>query len=131
MILKFLAKSAALLAMSGMMFAGSIDGRWKLEPLEGQAKESAKGKSRTMTLDLKSSGNQLTGSLSAGKKRNTTIEKGSVDGDNFSFVTKTTTKKGERIQYWKGTVEGDQLKLTHSAKEGAKRGQALMAKRAA
>ena len=131
MILKFLTKSAAMLAMSGLIFAGSIDGRWKLEPLEGQAKTSVKGKSHTSTLDLKSSGNQLTGSLSAGKKHNTTIEKGSVDGDNFSFVTKTVTKKGERIQYWKGTVEGDQLKLTHSAKEGAKHGQPLIAKRTA
>ena len=131
MILKFLTKSAVVLALSGMMFAGSIDGRWKLEPLEGQAKKSAKGKSHTATLDLKSSGNQLEGTLSAGKKRNATIEKGTVEGNNFSFVTKTTTKKGERIQYWKGTVEGDQLKVTHSAKEGAKRGQSLIAKRAA
>lgn len=131
MILKFLTKSAALLALSGMMFAGSIDGRWKLEPMEGQAKKTAKGKSRTAFLDLKSTGNQLTGSLSGGKKHNSTIEKGAIDGDNFSFATKTTTKKGERIQYWKGTVEGDQLKITHSAKEGAKRGQQLIAKRSA
>ena len=131
MILKFLTKSAALVALSGMMFAGSIDGRWKLEPTEGQAQATAKGKPRTTFLDLKAAGAQLTGTVSAGKKHNTTIEKGIVDGDKFSFVTRTITKKGERIQYWKGAVDGDQLKITHSAKEGAKHGQSMIAKRAA
>ena len=131
MILKFLTRSAAVLMLGGIVFAAGIDGRWKLEPLEGQTKKSPKGKSHSATLDLKSSGNQLTGSLSAGKNRNTSIEKGAIEGSNFSFVTRTTTKKGEKVQYWKGSVEGDQLKINHSAKEGAKRGQSLTAKRAA
>ena len=131
MILKFLTKSVTILALSGMMFAGAVDGTWKLQPLEAaKGKKATKGKSQSATLELKSEGNLLTGSLNAGKKRNTTIEKGTVEGNTFSFVTKMTTKKGERTQYWKGTLDGDQLKLRHSAKEGAKRSMEMTAKRA-
>ena len=90
--------------------------------------KAGKNKSRTTTLELKTQGNQLTGTLAA-KKISSALDKGLVDGNSFSFATKLTTKKGERTIYWKGTVEGDSLVGTQSAKQGAKRGQQFTAKR--
>ena len=133
MILNRTAKTLALVAFCSALFAGPIDGRWKVEIIpktEGPAKKAAKNRLRTATLEFKTKGNQLTGTLAA-KKLSSALDKGLVDGNSFSFATKLTTKKGERTIYWKGTIDGDTLKGTQSAKEGAKRGQQFTAKRTA
>ncbi len=133
MILNRIAKTLVLVTFCSTLFAGPIDGRWKVEitpKSEAPAKKAGKNKIRTATLDFKTQGNQLTGTLAA-KKLSSALDKGLVDGNSFSFATKLTTKKGERTVYWKGTIEGDTLKGTQSAKQGAKRGQQFTAKRAA
>ena len=125
MILNQIAKTLVLAAFCGSLFAGpSIDGRWKVE----MTPKAGKSKSRTTTLDLKTQGNQLTGTLAA-KKISSALDKGLVDGNTFSFATKLTTKKGERTIYWKGTIEGDSLVGTQSAKQGAKGGHQFTARR--
>lgn len=133
MILNRIATTLIFLTFSGSLFAGTLDGRWNVQitpKAEGQAKKAGKNKSRTITLELKTQGNQLTGTI-AGKKMSSPVNKGLIDGNTFSFATKLTTKKGEKTIYWKGTLDGDSLKGTQSAKEGAKRGQQFTAKRTA
>ena len=128
MMLKMFGKSVAFVALCGaLLTAGPIDGRWNIE---AQAKKATKGKARMSTLDLKSTGNQIQGNLTAGKHVNAAVDKGVIEGNTFSFVTKITTKKGDRTVYWKGTVDGDELKGTQSAKEGSKHGREFTAKRA-
>jgi hypothetical protein len=128
MILRLFSKSIALVAFCGaLLVAGPIDGRWTITMTP---RTEGKGKTRTTTLEIKSVGDQLQGTISAGKKLNASIDKGTINGGDFTFVTKLTTKKGDRTIYWKGTVDGDQLKGVQSAKQGAKHGREFTAKRA-
>jgi len=109
--------------------AAPIDGAWAGEMKSGGKKGG--GQVSPMTLNLKSDGQQLTGtvSMARGKKgRSTpvTIQDGRIDGNSFSFTTVHTTKKGEQRQTWRGTIDGD--KLTGSTGRG-KRGTPFTAKR--
>lgn len=84
-----------------------------------------------MTLDLKAEGGKLTGTVSTPARRrggSLAIQDGKIEGNQFSFTTVQTTKKGDQKVEWKGTVEGDQLKGTRSSgKRG--RGAPFTAKR--
>ncbi len=53
---------------------------------------------------------------------------GKVTGNEFSFTTVQTTKKGEQRLDWHGTVDGDTLQGTRS-RSGGKRGTSFTAKR--
>ena len=123
-------KTLIFLAGTTGLFAGNIDGNWAIKPAES-TKQGGKVKAKAATLELHSQGSQLEGKLTGGKKKAAVvITDGKVDGNTFSFITKTTTKKGERTLYWKGSVEGDQLKGTHSANQsGGKHGQEFTAKK--
>ena len=124
-------KTLLFLTASVSLLAGSLDGRWSVQPVTPtEANAKGKTKSRVATLELQAKGAQLEGKLLGGKKRaETVITDGKVDGNSFSFVTKSTTKKGERTVYWKGSVEDGTLKGTHSPKQGGKGGTAFTAKK--
>ncbi len=121
---------AGLLIASLAAFAAGIDGKWTAEITARGAKGGADTKVVT-TFDFKTNGEALTGTVSAAAKRTNTadIVEGKVTGNKVSFKTKQTTKKGEQIQVWEGTVEGDIFKGTR-AREGAKRSTEFTAKRA-
>ena len=102
--------------------AASIDGKWAGEATVKNRQQNAEQK-LTVTADFKSAGNVLTGTIAAGTGRRAKpqpIQDGKVNGDAISFATTMKTKQGERTQYWSGAVAGDELKLTRSAKPGAK-----------
>ena len=109
--------------------AAAIDGAWTSEM---KMKGGKKGGDRTVTitLNLKSQGDQLTGTVVSGGKRSRSaqIQDGKIEGNRFSFTTVQTTKKGEQKQEWRGTIEGDTLQGTRS-RAGGKRGQPFTAKR--
>ncbi len=75
----------------------------------------------TQTLDLKSSGNKLTGTLTMKfgdmEPRTIDIKDGKIDGSKFSFTTTMSTPNGDFKTAYEGTVEGDTLKGT-AAREG-------------
>jgi hypothetical protein len=119
---------AIALFTSVLLAAAGLDGKWKIET-ELQTKKRGKV-TATSVLDLKSEGGKLTGTVtaSAGKRdRTLDITDGKVDGNQISFTTVQKTKKREVKLLWKGTIEGDTLKLTRSV-EG-RREQSLTAKR--
>jgi hypothetical protein len=112
--------------------AATIDGAWTSE-MKMKAGKKSGGQERTVQvkLNLKTQGDQITGTVvSGGKKRSTTaqIQDGKIDGNQFSFTTVSKGKKGEQKTQWKGTLDGDQLSGTRS-REGGKRGQPFTAKR--
>lgn len=119
-----------LLVASLVAFAAGIDGKWTAEITARGAKGGADTKVTT-TFDFKSSGETLTGTVSAAAKRTNTAEiiEGKVTGNKVSFKTKQTSKKGDQVFVWEGTVEGDTFKGTR-AREGAKRSAEFTAKRA-
>ena len=119
---------AGLLMAAVAVFAVGIDGKWTSEIVgrgpDGEVKIAT-------TLDLKSSGETLTGSIvTAGPRPGTAeITEGKITGNKFSFKTKQTTKKGETINLWEGTVDGDTLKGSRG-REGGNNKTEFTAKRA-
>jgi hypothetical protein len=112
--------------------AASLDGTWNSEmKMRGGKKGGGQEQTVTVTLNLKTDGDKVTGTVvSGGKKRSATaqIQDGKIEGNQFSFTTVQKTKKGEQKLTWHGTIEGDQLQGTR-AREGGKRGQPFTAKR--
>ncbi|MEO7648985.1 MAG: hypothetical protein ABIZ80_00825 [Bryobacteraceae bacterium] len=121
----------AILLPAGLM--ASIDGVW-LAKMEVRAWKNAPAgdqkRSGEVTLQLKSEGSQLTGTVSRGAKgkRQVPIEDGKLEGDRFSFTTVQKGKNGETRMRWSGTLEGDELKGTRAG-ESRKRGASFVAKR--
>jgi hypothetical protein len=115
----------------GLAAAASIDGTWTSEmKMRGGKKGGGQDRTVTVTMNLKSDGNALTGTVNGGGKKsgNAQIQDGKIDGNQFSFTTVQTTKKGEQKQTWRGTIDGDTLSGTRS-RAGGKRGQPFTAKR--
>ena len=112
--------------------AAAIDGTWTAEmKMKGGKKAAAQERTVQVKFNLKSDGNKATGTVISGaRKRSVTaqIVDGKIDGDNFSFTTVQTGKKGEQKLEWRGTVSGDSIQGTRS-RAGAKRGQSFTAKR--
>jgi hypothetical protein len=121
-------------AFSLVLSAASVDGKWVAEVKTKAGKKKGGGEqTSTITFDLKSSGNALTGTVDAGGRRKAgamQITNGKIDGDSFSFTTvqKSRKAKAEQKWTWKGTLQGDDLRGDRS-REGARRGTPFTAKR--
>lgn len=115
---------ALSLALAWAGLAEGVDGTWvaKVEMKAGTTVE--------LTLNLKSDGDKLTGTVSGGARRAaaTPIENGRIEGDKASFVTVRKGRNGERRFVWEATVAGDELKGTRTP-EGGRRSIAFVAKR--
>jgi len=113
--------------------AAGIDGKW-VATMKVPAPKKQGGEPREVqfTLDLKSDGANLTGTVSGGMGRRAptmNIENGKLEGNKFSFTTVMKNKQGqERKWTWEGTVQGDELRGTRAV-EGARRGIDFTAKR--
>ncbi|MDZ4801622.1 MAG: hypothetical protein SGI92_25985 [Bryobacteraceae bacterium] len=106
--------SVFALAMS-VASAASIDGKWSVDVQTGGKKAAAK--KLTFVMDLKSSGDALSGTVSAeGKARSVSVAEGKVTGDSFRFVT----VQGDNKVVWSGTVKGDAISGSRG-RDGAKR----------
>jgi hypothetical protein len=129
--MKFVA--IALLALVGSAAAANLDGKWTVEVVAPVAKKAPakKAAAGVITLDLKSAGAALSGSVTPrGKKAMPmSIQDGKIDGDHFTFSTVQHGKKGDVKFNWQGTVSGEQITGTRS-RDGAKRGAPFTAKRA-
>lgn len=113
--------------------AAGIDGKWTATvKMQAGKKQGGEVREVQFTLDLKSEGGKLTGSVSGGTGRRPVtqqIQEGKIEGDKFSFVTVQKSKDGqERKIVWEGTLQGDELRGTR-APQGARRGAEFTAKR--
>ncbi|MBL8231235.1 MAG: hypothetical protein JNL98_22265 [Bryobacterales bacterium] len=127
---KLLSTITLTLFACAALFAG-VDGKWTAETKRPQGKDKRGNDTITTTFDFKSDGGKLTGTVSSGGRRAMPAEitDGKIDGNAFSFKTvQKSKKKGDVEIEWKGTVEGDQLKLSRMNK-GGKRAQEMVAKR--
>lgn len=107
-----------MLIFAGLAAAAGIDGKWVAEMKMQAGKKGGEAQTVQMTLDLKAEGGKLTGTVSTPARRrggSLAIQDGKIEGNQFSFTTVQTTKKGDQKVEWKGTVEGDQLKGTRSS----------------
>jgi hypothetical protein len=120
----------ALLFIAWSAAAANLDGRWAAEMAPG-GKKATTAKSAAVTLDLKSQGSQLTGSVIASKGKHArpmAIQDGKIDGNRFTFATVQHVKKGDVKFTWQGTLNGEQISGTRN-RDGAKRGVPFTAKR--
>ncbi|MEZ5351620.1 MAG: hypothetical protein R2762_03220 [Bryobacteraceae bacterium] len=103
----------ACLTMTSAAFGADLNGKWTGEM------QTKKG-GNPLVLELKADGAALTGTMSRGKRgRGVEIKDGKVDGNSFTFTVMQKTKKGERATEWKGTLEGDEIKLSPNRKRAA------------
>jgi hypothetical protein len=122
----------AALTMATLALGAGIDGTWTYE---SKAKGRKGGPERTVksSLTLKAEGSALTGKAEhqSGKRpKLAEIKNGKIDGNKVTFDTSTfTKKKGEVVQHWTGTLDGDQLTVTISGKGKGKAGAPITLKR--
>ena len=108
---KLLFVTSILLVLALGAFAADINGKWTFEQAGRQG-----GNPRTITLNLKSEGSTLTGTVSGMMARgggggDMQISNGKVDGSNVSFETKMEYNGNTRVTKYEGTLSGDELKL--------------------
>jgi hypothetical protein len=118
----------ALFACALAACAAGIDGHWSAQLARG--KKAAEQPPAPFSIDLKTSGATVTGSVALpGKKKPQVqaIENGKLDGGHLTF---TTSQKGKNpVSFsWDATLEGDQLAGTRT-RDGAKHGQKFTAQR--
>jgi hypothetical protein len=96
-------------ALAGLLVAvasaANIDGKWKSEFT------TPNGDTRTTTYTLTADGDKLTGTVS-GRNGETAITEGKISGDEISFVVVRNFRGEERKLQYKGTVSGDEIKLS-------------------
>jgi hypothetical protein len=100
--MKYFSLVIGFLLLAGVASAADIDGKWAGE-IVGQGMEIA--------FTFKAEGTTLTGvHIVSGQE--TPIKDGKIDGNNISF-TVTLDMGGESKIPHKGTISGDQIKMTY------------------
>jgi hypothetical protein len=97
----------ALLAIACMAaLAAGIDGKWTAEIQGGRGPQ-------TQTLTLKSAGEKLTGTIEAGGRGGPAeISEGMIHGNDVMFKVVREFNGNKVEQDYKGTLSGDELKVT-------------------
>ena len=93
------------LALAAVALAADATGKWTYE-LQGR-----RG-TQNVTLNLKASGSELTGTMEGGRGGPIQISNGKVDGDNISFEVTREFNGNSFTQKFSGKVSGDSMELT-------------------
>ena len=96
------------LVAGAALMAADVSGKWTFE------QQGRGGNTTTVTLTLKADGGNLTGTVSGGMGRGggeAAISDGKVDGNNISFSVKREFQGNTMVTTYKGTLDGDTLKL--------------------
>ena len=108
--------------------AAGIDGHWSAQFVRG--KKAAAQAPAPFSLDLKTSGGAVTGTVAlAGKKKPQfqKIENGKLEGGRATFTTSLKGKNPANFS-WEVTLQGDTLAGSRT-RDGANRGQKFTAER--
>jgi hypothetical protein len=106
---------AALLAIACLAaFGAGIDGKWTAEVQGGKGPQ-------TQTLTLKADGEKLTGTMDNGRG-GVDISEGMLHGNDVMFKVVREFNGNKFEQNYKGTVSGDELKLTVETAGGRGKG---------
>jgi hypothetical protein len=104
---KLLFVTTILLVVAMGLWAADVTGKWTFQ-------QEGRNGAQTVTLDLKSSGGALTGTVGGmgrGDAAPVAISEGKVDGDNISFKVVQDMNGNSRVTSFKGAVSGDSIKL--------------------
>jgi len=112
-----------LLSLAAGALAADISGKWSGD-VPGRG-----GDTTPATFTFKVDGDKLTGTM-AGAQGELTLQEGKVAGDQISFST-TFDAGGNTIKIlYKGTLSGDQLKMTRQREGGSGQAREFTLKRA-
>jgi len=100
--MKYFSFVAGFLLLAGFALAADIDGKWAGEIV---------GQNMQIEFTFKAEGTTLTG-VHIVNGQETPIKDGKIDGNNISF-TVTLDMGGETKIPHKGTISGDQIKMTY------------------
>jgi len=117
----FLAVCFVFAALS-LAWAADVNGKWTAQ-VPGRD-----GQTRELTFTFKAEGEKLTGSMS-GQQGDSEITDGKISGDQISFTVKINIQGNERKFLYKGTVSGDEMKVTRTIEGGNRPPQEFTAKR--
>src|SRR5687768_3718096 len=92
--------------LAGVAFAADVTGKWTAT-VPGRD-----GQTREVVYNLKAEGDKLTGTTTGFRGQDLPIVDGKIDGDKVSFSTKVEFNGNSMTFLYKGTVSGDELKLT-------------------
>ena len=110
---KILAMAVIVLGIAlATAVAADVTGKWVSE-FAGRG-----GQSMTITYNFKADGANLTGTVSNPMGEDNPISEGKIDGDNISFVVKMEMMGNSMTMKYKGTVAGDEIKLTMEMEGG-------------
>jgi hypothetical protein len=104
--------AGALLASGLVALGAPIDGKWTVTT-------QGRNGDMTQTLTLTSSGMTLKGSLDAGNGMPADIKEGMVMNADVTFKVTRMGRNGEQTTVYKGTLSGDELKLTGTREAAA------------
>jgi hypothetical protein len=96
-----------LLVVAMGLWAADVTGKWTFQ-------QEGRNGPQTVTLDLKASGSTLTGTVAGGGRAGAepaAISEGKVEGDTISFKQVQEFNGNQRVTTYKGTVQGDTMKL--------------------
>jgi hypothetical protein len=105
-----------------LAWAADVNGKWTAQ-VPGRD-----GQTREMTFTFKAEGERLTGTMS-GSRGDSEITDGKISGDQISFTVKINFQGNERKFLYKGTVSGDEMKVTRTIEGGNIPPQEFTAKR--
>ncbi|MCC7235792.1 MAG: hypothetical protein IT163_10845 [Bryobacterales bacterium] len=107
--MKFLTLLLSLFATSALLLGADVNGKWTATQTFGD---------RTIetTMNFKADGSTLTGTIS-GRRGDTEITDGKIDGDTITFSVKRQTQKGDFTSKYSGKVAGDEIHFTTTMME--------------
>ena len=105
-----------------LAWAADVNGKWTAQ-VPGRD-----GQTRELTFTFKAEGERLSGSMS-GQQGDSEITDGKISGDQISFTVKINMQGNERKFLYKGTVSGDEMKVTRTIEGGNRPPQEFTAKR--
>jgi autotransporter translocation and assembly factor TamB len=109
---------------AAMAMAADVSGKWAAETPGRQG-----GAPTTTTFTFKADGAKLTGTIQGARGPAAEIADGKVDGNNISFsITREIQGQSMKMMY-KGTVSGDEIKMSMTREGGEGQAREMTAKR--
>jgi hypothetical protein len=100
------------------------------QDLTGKWTATAVSNNVAVTLDLKVTGNVVTGAILNPQSGPAEIKDGKVEGTNISFHVVRTTNNATNKIWWNGMIHGDEIHFTRSVEGETAPGMEIIAKRA-
>jgi hypothetical protein len=117
---------SVLFLMTGSAFAADITGTWIAEMAAPQGGPGGGGGGgmggpsgpMKFTFNFKADGSKLTGTQQGPMGQPNDILEGKIDGSNISFIIKVDMMGNEMKFNYKGTVSGDEIKMSFTMEGG-------------